>query len=94
MFAVAPRNFFNDDGFAAAAIDASHGIHQKHQKAPERNELEAALGELIVSRSGLMAARTNRPRAFARTHCNLDALVVRTEPGLVVDESGKTVATI
>jgi hypothetical protein len=59
-----------------------------------RNELETALGELIVSRSGFMAARTNRPRAFARTHGNLNALVVGTEAGLVVDESGKTVATI
>ena len=60
-FAVAPRNFFHHDGFAAAAIHAPHGIHQKHQKAPERDELEAALGELVVSWSGLMATRTDRP---------------------------------
>jgi len=38
------------------AIDAPHGVKQKNQKAPERNELETALGELIVSGGGLMAA--------------------------------------
>jgi hypothetical protein len=64
------------------------------RKAPERYEFEAALGELVVSRSGLMATRTDRPRAFACTHGNLDALVVRTEAGVVVDESRKMVATI
>jgi len=32
MFAVAPRNFFNDHRFAAAAVDAPHGIKQKNQE--------------------------------------------------------------
>jgi hypothetical protein len=41
-----------------------------------------------------MATRTNSSRAFARAHGNVDALVVRTEARLVVDESGKTVATV
>ena len=58
--AVTPRNLLDDDGFAAAAIDAPHRIQQKHQKAPEGDELETALGELVVSGGGLMAARTNR----------------------------------
>jgi len=58
VLAVAPWNFFNNDCLAVAAIDTPHGIHQKDQKAPEGNELETALGELIVSRSGLMAAGT------------------------------------
>jgi len=34
VFAIAPRNFFHDDGVAAAAIDASHGIQQKDEEAP------------------------------------------------------------
>ena len=55
MFAVAPRNFFNDHRFAAAAVDAPHGIKQKNQKTPERDEFETPLGELIIPGCGLMA---------------------------------------
>jgi hypothetical protein len=94
VLAVAPWNFLDNDCLAVAAIDTPHGIKQKDQKTPEGNELETALGELIVSRSGLMAAGTNRPRALAGTHSNLDAPVVRSEAGLAVNKAGKTVATI
>jgi len=76
------------------AIDTAHGINQKDQESPERNELETALGEMIVSWPGLMAARTNGLRTFAQTHGDFDAPVVGAEPGLVVDEAGKAVAAI
>jgi len=55
-FAIGPRDLLDDDRLAAAAIDAPHGVKQKHQKSPERNELKTPLGELIVSGSGLVAA--------------------------------------
>jgi hypothetical protein len=58
---VEPRNFLDDDRFTPAAVDALHGVQQKNQKTPERNELEAAFGEMIVSGSRLMATSTNRP---------------------------------
>ena len=92
--AVAPRNFLDDDRLAAAAIDAPHRVQQKNQKSPERNELETPLGELIVSGGGLMAARTNRRRTLARTHGDLNTLVIGTEAGLLVNESRKTVTAI
>ena len=53
---IAPRHFLDDDRLAVAAIDAPHGVKQKNQKSPERNELETALGELIVTGRRLMAA--------------------------------------
>ena len=72
---------------AAAAIDAPHGVQQEDQKSPERNELETPLGELIVSGRGLMAARADGRRTLARPHGDLNALVVGTEAGLLVNES-------
>jgi len=93
-FAGGPQHFFYDDGLTAAAVNAAHAIHQKNQESPERNELETPLGEIIVSRPRLMAARTNRLRTFARTHGDFDAPVIGSEPGLMVDEAGKAVATI
>jgi len=90
MLAIAPGHFLDDDGLTTAAIDATHRIKQKNQKAPKRNELETALGELIVSGGRLMAARTNRRRTFARTHGDFDALVIGTETGLLINESRKS----
>ena len=56
MLTAAPRNFLDHDRLTAAAIDTPHRVEQKDQKSPERNELEAALGELVVSRGGFVAA--------------------------------------
>jgi len=52
-----------------------------------RNELESPFGELIVTAPRLMAARTDRRRTFARTHGNLNSLVIGTEGGLLVNET-------
>src|ERR1700693_4949329 len=94
QFAISPRGLLDDDGLAAAAIDAPHGVKQKNQKSPERNKLETPFGELIVTGGGLMAARTDGLGALARTHGDFDALVIRTETGLLVNESRKAVAPI
>ena len=92
--AIAPGHFLDDDSLTTAAIDATHGIKQKNQKASKGNELETALGELIVPGGRLMAARTNRRRTFARTHGNLNALVIGTEAGLLVNETGKAMTAV
>src|SRR5258708_6824228 len=93
-FAIGPRNLFDHDRLAAAAIDAPHGVKQKNQKSPERNKLETPFGELIISGGGLMAARTKRLGALARTHGDFNALVIGTETGLLINESRKAVAPI
>ena len=57
--AVAPRNLFDDDRATAGAIDAPHRVEKKDQKAPERNELEAPFGELIITGRWPVATRTD-----------------------------------
>jgi hypothetical protein len=93
-FAITPRDLFDDNRVAAPAIDAPHGVQQKNQEAPERNKLETPFGELIVSGRVLMAARTNRFGALARTHGDFNALVIGTEASLLVNESRKTMTPI
>jgi hypothetical protein len=66
---------------------------QKNQEAPERDELETAFGQSIVSGRQLVAAGTNCPRTSARTHGDFDALVIGTETGVLINESRKVVAT-
>jgi len=92
--AVAPGNFFDDDRFAAAAIDTTHGVKQKNQESPERDELEPPLGELIVTGCRLVTPRADRRRTFTRTDSDLNALVIGTEAGLLVNKPRKTVATV
>jgi hypothetical protein len=58
------------------------------------NELETARRELVVSGSGLMAARTNCGRTLARTHRDFNPFVIGAEARLLVNESRKTMTTI
>src|ERR1700722_3379502 len=92
--AIAPGHFLDDDCLTTAAIDATHGIKQKNQKAPKGNELETALGQLIVSGGRLMAARTNCRRTFARPHCNFNTLMIGAETGLLVNKPRKAVTAV
>jgi len=39
--AVAPGNFFHDDGAATAAIDTVHGVQQEDEKSPQGNEFKS-----------------------------------------------------
>src|SRR5262249_54313817 len=63
-------------------------------KSPQGNELKAPFSELIVAGRRLMAARADRGRALARPHGDFDALVVRTEPGAMIDKSPKAMAAV
>src|SRR5258705_7992205 len=87
MLAIAPGNFFDDHGLAAAAIDAPHGVQQKDQKTPERDEFVAPFGELIVAGRRLMATGTDRRRTATRTHGDFDAFVIGRETGMLVNEA-------
>src|ERR1039457_5987975 len=88
--AIAPGHFLDHDRLTAAAIDATHGIKQKNHKAPKRKERETALGERSGAGGRRMATRTNRRRTVARTHRDLNTLVIGAETGLLVNESRKT----
>src|SRR6516164_6861010 len=46
---------------------------QEHQKTPQRNELEASLGKMIVTRCRLVTPRTDCRRARPRPDVDFDA---------------------
>jgi hypothetical protein len=94
VFASTPVDFFGDDGAAAEAIDAPHGVQQENEKAPQRDELKTPLGELIVARCGLMAARADGGGTLARTHGDLNALLVDGESGFGGRRIPQMVATV
>ena len=86
MLTIAPGNLL-DEHATIAAVDAPHAVQQENQKTPQRNELEAALGKMIVTRCRLMAPRADRRRALPRSHLHFDAFLVGAEAGVLVDES-------
>ena len=93
MLTIAPGNLL-DHHATIPAVDASHAVQQENQKAPQRNELEAPLGEMIVTGRGLVAPRTDRRRALPRPDVHLDACLVGSEAGVLVDEPAMAMAVI
>ena len=89
-----PTDFFHNHGTTAVAIDAPHRVLEEDEESPQRDELEAPLGELIVTARQLMAARADRGRAFAWPHGHLDTLLVRAEAGVLVDEPSEPVTAV
>lgn len=94
MLAVTPGNLLDDHGFAATAIDASHRVEQKDQKSPEGDEFVAPFRELIITWRRFLATRTNGHGTLTRTHADLDALVIGTEAGVLVDEAAEVMAAV
>jgi hypothetical protein len=76
------------------AVDASHAVQQENQKAPQRNELEAPLGKMIVTWCRLVAPRADRRRALPQPDVHLDAFLVGAEAGLLVNESPMAMAVV
>src|SRR5271167_4743323 len=93
VLTIAPGNLL-DQYATIAALDASHAVQQENQKAPQRNELEASLGKMIVTRCRLMAPRTDRRRTRPRPDVHFDALLVGCEAGVLVDEAAMAMAVI
>src|ERR1051326_343797 len=60
----------------AAAADASHRVQQEDEESPQRDELEAPLGELVVSGRRQMAPRADCGRTFPRSQDHFDAPLV------------------
>src|SRR5207245_11795141 len=86
VLTIAPGNLL-DQQTTIPAVDAPHAVQQENQKAPQRNELEAALGKMIVTRCRLVAPRADRRRALPRSHVHFDAFLVGAEASALVDES-------
>src|SRR5208283_631759 len=93
VLTIAPGNFL-DDHATVSALDAPHAVQQEYQKAPQRNELEAPRGKMIVTRCRLVAPRTDRRRTRPRPDVDFDALLVGCEAGVLVDEPAMAMAVI
>ena len=59
---------------AAFAAHPPPRVQEEHGKAPYRDELKAAHGQMVISDSPFTAARTIRLAAPARAHLDLDNL--------------------
>jgi hypothetical protein len=93
VLAIAPGNLLDHDA-TISAVDTSHTVEQENQKTPQGDELEAPLGEMIVTGRGLVAPRANRRRALPRPNVHFDAFLVRTEASLMIDKSSMMMAVV
>ena len=93
MLAIAPGNLL-DYHATIPAVDAAHAVQQENQKAPQWNELEAPLGEMIVTWCRVVATRTDSRRALPRPDGHFDAFLAGTEARVLVDESLLAIAVV
>jgi hypothetical protein len=93
MLTIAPGNLL-DHHTTIPAIYTSHAIEQENQKAPQRNELKAPLGKMIVTRGRLVAPRADRCRALPRPDVHFDAFLVGAKAGVLVDKSPMAMAVV
>jgi hypothetical protein len=93
MLAIAPADLF-DHHAAGRAIDAPHPVQEENQDSPDRNELEAPLRKVIVTRRRLVASRADRRRTSPRPEVHFDGLLAGTEAGVMVNESPMAVAVV
>jgi hypothetical protein len=74
--------------------EAPHGVQEEDQEAPERDEFETPLGELIVTGGRLVATGTDRRGTFARADSDFNTSVIGTEAGLLINEAWEMMAVI
>ena len=93
VLAITPGEFLRHYP-ATAALHAPLAVEEENQKAPERNELKAPLGKMIVTRRRLVAPGADRRGTLARTHLHFDGLFVGAKAGPLVDKAPLVVAVI
>src|SRR6516162_8723663 len=94
MLAGRPRHFLDDDA-TGPAVHPSHAVEQKHQEAPQGDEFELPLCQMVIAGGRLMAARANGGRALPRSPSHLDGSALRgTESGPLVDKSPKVMTVV
>jgi hypothetical protein len=93
VLTIAPGNLL-DYHTTMPTVDASHAVEQENQKAPQRNELEAPLGKMVVTCCRLVAPRADRRRALPRSHVYFDAILAGTKASVLVDKSPMTMAVV
>ncbi len=79
---------------AALTSHPPHAVEEKHQPAPERNELKAPFVEVVVAAAGLMTPWANCRRAGPGPHPHHNAFLVGRPFRPFVDESWKAIAVV
>ena len=75
-------------------MDPAHAIEEKNQKAPNRDELESTLGEVIVAGRRPVATGTEGLGTHTWPHPDLKALAIWAEAGLLVKETREAIALV
>jgi hypothetical protein len=93
VFAVGPGHFL-DDYAAGSAVDAPHAIEEKNQVAPDWNELELPLGEMVVTGGRAVTARTDRSGTDSGPDADFQTTAIWAEADVLIDEARETVALV
>jgi hypothetical protein len=90
---IAPGNLL-DHYATIPAVNAPRAVQQKNQKAPQRDELEAALGKMIVTRCRLVAPeQTAFEPLRGRTSTSM-LFLIGCKAGMLVDEFPMAMAVV
>ena len=93
VLAGAPRHFLHLDP-ATHALDPPHAVQQDDSEAPDRDELEAPLGQMVVTAGRCLAPRAASLRALPGFDIDLDGMGARIQPGPGVNEAGEMMAGV
>ena|SRR5215831_2855701 len=93
VFTVGPRHFL-DDYAAGFAVDAPHTIEEKDQVAPDRNELELPIREMVVTGGRAVTARTDGWGTDSGPDADFQATAIWAEADVLIDEARETVALV
>src|SRR5574340_1240287 len=86
VFAVAPGKFLGHHA-APTTVHSPATVQEENQKPPERDELKAPLGKVIVSWRRLLTPRADGRGSLSRPRGHFDGLLVGTEAGVQVNKS-------
>jgi len=93
VFAIRPGHLL-DDNAAGFAVDAAHAVEEKDQVAPDRNELELPIGEVVVTGGWPVTARTDGWGTNPGADSDFQAAAILGEADLLIDKTRETVALI
>ena len=93
VFAVGPGHFL-DDYAAGLTVDAAHAIEEEDQVAPDRNELELAIGEMVVTGRRAVTARTDGSGTDSGADADFQTTVIWAETDVLIDEAREAMALI
>jgi len=93
MLTIGPGDFLDHDD-AGGAADPAHAVEEKNQKAPNRDELERTLGEVVVADRWPVTTGTDGFGTHPWPHLDLKAFAILAKAGLLVNETREAIALV